>query len=150
MDIFNEIFQDLNFIRYKLVNGFFMYVAKIENMIGIEYKYVILLVPVNESGLKFAKIYELNWRSLQTRLIMDDYNLEPQFLDPKLLDHRYYHDKFKLSLKNRTDTQSEYFSTLPINILLLNNPKKKSVYQYADNIDLRSALNTFHCVISKI
>ncbi len=59
-------------------------------------------------------------------------------------------NKYKLILKSRNEKQTEYYSTLPIEVLLLHNPKKKSMYQYADDIELRQALNTYNCIIKKL
>jgi hypothetical protein len=156
MDLFNEIFQNLKFYFIKFTSGFALYASRISCSYGLERKYVLLLVPINlipKRSQPFYRIYELGWASLQTRSLNDptyDSLEDEQYLDSKLLDPRYDETKYNLILGSRNEHQTQYYSTLPVEVLLLHNPKKKSMYQYDDNIEIRKALNTFQCIIRKI
>lgn len=155
MDLFNEIFQNLKFYFIKFSSGFGLFASKISCSYGLEKKYVLLLIPINllpKIKQDFYRIYELQWASLQTRSLNDpiyDNLNEDQYLDPKLLDSRYDEIKYNLILIDRNISQTQYYCTLPVEVLLLHNPKKKSIYQYDDNIEIRKALNTFQCIIKK-
>ncbi len=147
MDIFDQIFAGLVFLRDKTVNSYTFYVASIQTFIGNGQKYVILLVPFNKAYHEKAKIYQLAWVSLQTRILQERFQVPDQTLDHKTLDHRYSENKIKLTVKNRTSVQTDYFCPLPIELSILHDPKKKSMYQWPDTMELRQALNTFQCVI---
>lgn len=148
MDIFNELFSSLFFNKVKEIHIYDMYAAKIESYIGNGIQYVILLSHKNNQLINDEKkIYELQWVSLQTRTLQEDFGIPLQSLNYKTFDARYAINKVKLNLINRTQTQTNYNCYLPIEISLLHIPSKKTIYQYVDEIELRTALKTFQCII---
>ncbi len=150
MDIFNQLFGGLVFDKVKMVNSYAMYAAKIQTFTGNGQRYVFLLVPFDQASLGRAKISQLPWASLQTRMINDNYSISEQSMNPKSLDFRYADKKIKITVKNRNYERTEYFVPLDIELSLLHDPKKKSMYQYNDSMDLRQALNTFQCIVKRL
>lgn len=149
-DVFDEIFKNLYFYRIRPGGeGYMMYAAQLQSFIGNAKRYVILFVQDRYAYYDKARINQLRWTSLQTRTIPDDYRIVEQMLDPKALDTRY-HPKVRLYLKARTDKQTEYNAPMPIELALLHDPKRKTKYQYGDEMTLRQALATFQCVIKKL
>lgn len=147
MDIFNTIFGELVFTKVKITDGFAMYIAPLQSFVSKGRQTVVLFVPLNKAYLSKAYIYQLDWSCLQTRIIDDFYNISDQKLDPKHLDTRYDSFKTILYLKQRNTNNTEYTCFLPIDTMLLHDPKKKTIYQHPDEIELRHALKTFNCVI---
>jgi len=147
MNFFNQIFKDLIFFKVKTVESYTSYCAQVQSFIGNAQRYIILLVPFDKAYLQKARIGELPWISLQTRTLNEIYSIPEQNLNYKLLDSRYSDQKVKLQVKNRTIKSTEYYCTLPIELSLLHDPKKKSSYQHPDELEILRALNTFQCII---
>ena len=158
--ILNQIFSSLVFTKVKTVESFSLYFARLESSTLDGIRYVILAVPFNRATRPRVNIGEVDWVSLQTRILTVDYPIEEQVLDYKALDSRYPYGvgvegdgKIKLVLKSRDAQNTEYMvmnDSLPIEVVLLHDPKKKSIYQYADSMELRQALSTFQCVLKKV
>lgn len=151
INVFDNIFKGLIFYKVsrQSPDNYTMYVAQLQSFTANAKRYVILFVLDDYAFHQKAYINQLRWTSLQTRTIPDDYGLPEQNMDPKSLDSRY-HQKIHLSLKDRNQKQTEYYSQLPIEIAILHDPKRKSIYQYPDDISLRQALATFQCVIKRL
>ena len=146
MDILYKIYESLVFYKVQSHSGYTIYAALIDSLLNDGYRYVMLLVPVALSYYDKATISQLQWSCLQTRLLQEKYQIPSQTLDSKVLDTRY-HEKIPLTLVSRDLKNTEYVSDLGFFVSLLHNPKKNTIYQYSDNIDLRRALNTYSCVI---
>lgn len=150
MDKLNEIFNTLVFTKVRVVESYALYMAKLQTFTGNGRRYIITAVPFDKAMYPQAKIEHLPWVSLQTRSLPDEYNIPEQVMDVRALDHRYSTDKIKLNVINRTNTSTDYISQIPIEVSLLHDPKKKSLYQYPDTLELRQALNTFQCVVKRL
>jgi hypothetical protein len=150
MEIFNKIFEELSFTRVKIVDGYAIYYAKIQSFTGDGHKYVILVVQNRRDYSPEAKISSLPWSSLQTRTLDEYYNLPEQTINHKLLDHRYSDNKIKLTLKEVSEVNSTYYCTIPVEVVLIHDIKKKSKFQYNETLELRQALSTFQCVVKRL
>jgi len=155
MEFLNNLFRDFVFTKTNLfdIPGFTSYVAKIHSYTDKK-RYVIVMIE-KDFNSNFAPekayIHQLNWISLQTRLLDDDPTINSQNVDHRFLDHRYIDDKISLQSVSTTDNGTFYQCILPIEILLLNDKKKNTKYQYPDKLlDIRQALNTFQCIIKLI
>lgn len=153
MDEFVDMFKDLTFYRVKDTEGYLVYAAKVYCLTGDGERYVMIVVPnVPSLRMKTAKIQHLRWISIQTRIFTtSSYNIPAQDLDYKILDSRYG-EKITLSVVSRTASMTNYhcnrsFGNKRIDVSILHDPKKKSVNQYPDSLDLRHALKTFRCII---
>lgn len=148
MDVFNDVFSNLIFYKVK-TDEYSVYMARIYSQENY-FKYVVLVVHNKDAKLNTARIGDLNWVSLQTRSITDNYDIPEQNIDYKKLDQRYAYDKIRIIVKDRNEERTSYTSSIPIELILLHNIRKKSVQQYADTMDIRQALATFQCVVKRL
>lgn len=146
MEVINKYFETLVFTKLeekKTPEGssFFIYGAKTQSMYedGL-INYVLLFVPSHLSIKTKARITELPWESLQTRRLKTNYKIVKQLWKPE----RGIEDVL-LNVVSRERRYSVYHgsSNFPFEILLLHNPRKKTVYQFNNKIALSSALATF-------
>lgn len=150
IEFFNRLFGNLTFTKIREQNFYSMYYAKISSLTQDGTKYVILLCPFNQSFVQQGNIRQIQWVSLQTRTLQEDLPIPEQYIDPKVLDPRYYDIKQSLNVKNRNFSQTTYWCTLPVEVCLLHNQKNKTIYQFADQLDLLRALATYQCVVKKL
>jgi hypothetical protein len=149
MDIINYYFKGLNFKHIQDKQNFAIYVAAIKTLLTEQQQYVIVFVPSHLAINQVANLAELSWQNLQTRLLPSKtYAILPQNWGPpkdaKNLD---------LILVERKDQHSIYECKtieFPFEILMLHMAKKKSIYQYQENINLHWALNQFNTVLNYI
>lgn len=146
MNIINEYFKDLIFTKVvENREGYAIYGAGVSSGIGGEkMRYVLVFVPIIYANKRQSKINDLMWKNVQTRNLVDSYKLKSQRWDyskniPDLL----------LTIQERTKSYSKYINPdFPFEILLLHNPKKKTNYQYANKINLSSAIEVFETIIN--
>lgn len=146
MDIINEYFKDLLFT--KVVDnkeGYAIYGAGVSSGIGGQTaRYVLAFVPVVYATKKHSKIENLMWKNLQTRNLVDSYKLKSQ----RWTYERNIFD-FLLTVQDRNSKHTSYENPdFPFEILLLHNPKKKTLYQYPNKINLSSAIEIFETIIN--
>jgi len=143
MNIINSYFQNNTFEFVENKGKFDLYAIRINTKIN-EKQYILLFVDANVYP-ETININDVEWYSLQTRTFISHsgYSIKPQFwnypeglYDPQLI------------LAYNTNDKSVY-ETKHFTIELLNDPRKKTTRQYFKNMSLSTALNTFHCVISK-
>lgn len=148
----NSAFGHLLFYRVKDDAMYSVFAALIQSFLGDGFKYVMLVVPrvhVQEDK-KTCSLFEIPWVCLQTRSLSTRYNISDQAIDPRSMDPRYLpeYNRLKLVVKNRTSSSTYYTSyDTSIEVTLLSDPKKKSIYQYPDALDVMQALNTFQCIL---
>ena len=150
MNVLNDLFRSLEFTKVKVVDSYALYMAKIQTFTGNGRRYVIAAVPFDKAHYPQTSLMNLPWVSVQTRTLADEYNIPEQILNHRILDHRFSDNKIKFSVINRSNTSSDYVSQVPLELSILHDPKKKSLYQYPDTIELRQALNTFQCVVKRL
>lgn len=146
MEVINKYFESLVFTkleekRSEEGQAFFLYGAKVHGRFedGTS-RYVFLLVPSHLSIKSKAKIHELPWENLQTRRLKVDYKLITQSWRPE----RGIEDVL-LYVQRREKRYSVYAGSpsFPFEILLIHDPKKKTVYQFFNKMALSSVLDTF-------
>jgi hypothetical protein len=145
MEVINSYFKDLIFTRVDEKQGFIVYGAGLASgLAGGIIRYVLLFVPKHYATKNQAHISELKWQNIQTRELPYSYRLKRQvWVIPRGSDDILLH------IKDRTKTHSEFYAEgLPFEILLLHNPKKKTLLQYHDKITLTAAIETFNMVCS--
>lgn len=146
-----SIFKSITFKLVDNLSGYYTYAACIEGMLAGNFKRYILLF-VRDDGFpprKFGKIHELDFVNLQTRTIIDTkYKLRPQQfkLDSNTSSTA---NSIILHVKRRTAKSTEYSNT-DYSIEVLHNPKKKSIYQYANKLSLIAIIDTFQSIFTKI
>lgn len=146
MEQLNTYFQSLQFylVEQKMIGGmrYSVYAAKISSLLADGQRYVLLFVPATSTDVSKSHISLLQWESLQTRILPNNYNIPLQSLNLQ----RNKQDS--LEVFRRTPTCTYYSSqVLPAEFALLHNPKKKSIEQFPDRLQISQALQTFSCVV---
>jgi len=143
MDFMNKYFKGLEFIRTHEKKGFVIYAAAIHSFIGGDkQRYVLAFVPSHLAIKNKAKLRELPWVNLQTRLCAKNtYNTMPQ---QWVLNDKLENITLKVLRRFKTYTTYTHGSDFPFEVLLINNSKNKSIYQYPENINLHWAIDKFN------
>lgn len=146
--IINYYFNGLSFSKADSKDNYILYVAKIYSAFADDSsQYIIAMVPQHLSIKDRATINELDWHNIQARKIKKEYLISSQ-------QWNIPRDVLPLNfiLKDRSSSQTSYKSRegLNLDLLLLHNPRKKSEYQYPNNITFLAALGTYSCVLSLI
>lgn len=146
MEQLNTYFQSLQFylVEQKMISGvqYSVYAAKISSLLADGQRYVLLFVPASSTDVAKSHISMLQWESLQTRILPNNYNIPLQSLNFQ----RNRQDS--LEVLRRTPNCTYYSSKdLPVEFALLHNPKKKSIEQFPDRLQISQALQTFSCVV---
>jgi hypothetical protein len=148
ISVINEYFNKLIFQKIDQRENYSIYGAQVVSSYGDGRKqYVLAFVPVHLSILQKAYLRELPWHNLQTRMLKHGYRLVPQKWEvvPNL-------PNLFFQIQERTENYSRYTSeqNLPLELLLMHDPRKKTKYQYYNRMSLLGALNTFQCVLNYI
>ncbi len=144
-NIFNDHFKNLVFTHVKNTDGYGVYAAHIHSLLGDGNKYILVVVPFHMCIKPQVKLHELWWVSIQTRTLQNGYKLPKQHFN-----NPHTNPEISLTVKDRSLEKTTYYCPLPIQIDLLHNIKKKSVYQYEDKESLGRALFSFNCVVTKL
>ena len=149
-DILNSYFKTLIFTKIEEKEGFTVYGAGISSGLGAgKQRYILLFVPQHLATKNRAKINELQWKNLQTRELQYSYNMRKQAwkMDRDAKD-------IILEVKDRNKKYSTYIASggeyFPFEILLLHNPKKKTIFQYRNRLTLSAAIEMFNSVFNYI
>lgn len=146
-DIINRYFAKIVFFKIDKKEDYSIYGAAINSAFGDGKKeHVLLFVPTHMSILDKARIEDLHWKSLQTRLLNNGYKLKVQKWEiPRGGEVPMF------SIIHRNDERSKYVLDGDINkeveMVLKHDPKKKSKMQYHNKINIIAALGTFKCII---
>jgi hypothetical protein len=141
---FVDYFGDIQLKRTKQENGYDIYTCKTRS--GLLYThYIYVITQTKPYNKEYMTLNSLDWVCLQTRKT-EEYLSVP--------DNTYLIDEHKkqalpdiLTVKDRQKEFSSYLAPLPINIKLLHDPKRKTIYQYPDSIKLYQAIETYDCII---
>lgn len=149
MDLLNSYFKNLVFTKIEKKENFVIYGAGIAcGLGGGKKRYVLLFVPEYLANKNKARIYELKWQNLQTRELSYSYNLRPQ---PWSLPRDV--EDVVLEVKHRSQKSSTYQAyggNFPFEILLLHDPKKKTIYQYRNKLTLTAAIEMFNSIFNYV
>lgn len=145
MEILNSYFGDLLFIKIEKKENFTVYAAAISSSYGDGKKqYALAFIPSHMAILDKGYLRDLHWQNLQTRTLSNGYKLPNQkWTIAKHLPTPMF------DIVERNEAKSKYLcESEPLEMILLHDPKKKSIYQYHNRMNLMAALVTFKCVIS--
>ena len=145
MEIFNQYFGKLIFTQVDQKGEYVIYGAGIAAMFGGGSKrYVLLFVPQQYAYQRQARISDLRWDNIQTRTFTGSYRLKNQEWVPP----RHKADVL-LSIVDRNKHHSLYKAPgFPFEVLMLHDPKKKTIYQYHNRLNVSAALEAFNTVIN--
>lgn len=147
MDIINAYLSGLLFTKVESKDGYAIYAALLSGALGADQKqYFLLFVPEHLAIASKCKAGEIPWKSMQARQIKYGYDkLVKQHWDIKKLPNPIFR------AEERTDRYTKYFSEdgFPLEMILINDIRRKSKYQYNERMNLIAAINTWQCVISE-
>lgn len=151
MDLLNSYFQDIVFRRIEDKQGYAIYGAAISSMIaGDNQRHVFAFVPMHLGVQSTARLSELPWQNLQMRMCPKmTYRLREQHwvLNPTLQDHM-----FGVVARSREystySLQASAQSDFPFELLMINVPSKKSMYQYPNTLSLHAAIDKFNTIFN--
>jgi hypothetical protein len=149
MNIFNDYFNALTFKHTGEKQNYVIYGAAIHSMIGADMcRYILAFVPKNLATAKTAKLRELPWVNLQARLCpKNTFDIRQQsWRAPESAEAM----NIMLNIKDRSDKHSIYTCSLPFEVILLHSPKKKTIFQYPNNINLHWAIDQFQTIFNYI
>ena len=142
--LFVKYFGDPKMVKLKNVDKFTMYITKIHALLGIEYRYLIVIV--REDGYPKGHVQNLanlKWVSLQTRTLSDDYDSPVLSYVPR----RSPDIDRKITLSSKDSKQYVYsVEDLPIRIAII--PKTGGGYDYAPTGSVVVALETFQTIVT--
>lgn len=142
---FNKLFSNLKFKHVEEKGNHSVYAARIRSGIeGNKQRYVLLFVPIHSSMSGEARIYQLNWKNIQFRMVEQElYRLGWQeWIYPK----KFINPLFT----KRNVSKNESFYTcdnFPMDLTLFHQPKK-GVHQYPSSINLYMAIDKFNTMFS--
>jgi hypothetical protein len=131
VDIINGYFSDLLFQKVEIKDSYSLYVAKIlSGYKSPKGNYIVLFVPNHVATMENARMDELMWTSIMIRCIDKGWPLHDQKLT--------YPESTSLTFNEieRKNTHVKYAcETFPeVELLLQNDPKKRSVYQFPSRV----------------
>jgi hypothetical protein len=150
MELLNQYFNDLVFTRIDVKRGFTLYGAALHSQLaGDKQRHILAFVPVHLSLWSSAKLSQLQWVNLQMRMCnKTTYRLKPQvWIFPSSLPNLFF------NVHNRAKTYSSYKvdgGQFPFEMLLINSPKKESIYQYPNVVNLHWAIDQFNTVFNYV
>jgi hypothetical protein len=152
MDIINKYFGDLWFYRVDEKDMYAIYAAAIDTMlIGERCSHVIAFVPIREDKGITSRLCDISWRNLQLRTLPNKtYKIKlqrwraPVNSIPEIM---FY-------VTHREKTYSSYTASnirdFPYELLMLNSPKKPTIYQYPNNFNIHWAVDQFNMVLNYV
>ena len=147
MDIIADIFSDIILTKVDEKEGYTIFASRIASRLAGGYQRYVLVFAQGYGYNKHINIRDVVWQNLQTRHLLNSYRLRPQHLN--IISHRV--NDVLLHVVRRTPKHTEYRApSFPYEVLLLHDPKKKTVYQYSNKIYLSAALDTFQCIVNRI
>lgn len=157
-DVLNSYYSGIVFKKVDFIEGRALYAAKLESMtIDGSGKFLFAFVPFCYSSEDKSFLKNLVWENFQTRAIKGSkYRLQSQAHKRAKIE---YDPVFIVS--ERTNYSSKYTSevcVVPVNgeasncfdLEIINNPDKKTKFQYHNKLSLTTALETFNCCITRV
>lgn len=150
MEVLNEYFSGLKFKLTEKKQEYGVYVASIRTrLMGDLMRYVIAFVPQHLVLLDKAELHELLWQNLQVRTLKSGTykNIPSQEWVAPLRNKNI--PNLDLRLKKRHEHYSEYSATdFPFEILMIHSPKKNTIMQYPNMMNLHYAIDQFSGVFN--
>lgn len=142
-EAFCDYFKDPILTKTKDVDKYSMYVCKLYCLLSNECRYIIVFIESDKALVgNTEKLSNLQWISLQTRTMPDQYSLLSHGYQPRKLEAL----NKPITRTNITDESSTYScSEYPITVTLLHTKNNK---QYQPNGTIVAALETFQTIIT--
>jgi hypothetical protein len=147
----NTYFSGLKFVKLdKSNNHFSMYGVCISSGLSKDIRYVIAISQQDQVPIwTHLDISQIPWNSIQTRTLEEDWGLKDQAFDTYKYDKEDPILNSTINVYKNTYQHAKYKSSqLPLEIILLVNPNYNNRYQYADELTIKKALDTFNCCLT--
>jgi len=147
MELLNRYFGNLVFYKVDEREHYTLYAADVTAGHTADNKstYVVVFVPHYYAKREKAYLRELAWHNLQTRFMRDPYKIPRQ----KWTIPRDVQDvMFRVQHREKQHTIYSPETPLPLEMLLLHDPKKQSLYQHNNRVGLVGSLLSFRCVLN--
>lgn len=156
MELLNEYFESLVFQYAEEKQGYVLYAAAVNGLVGGDkMRCIIAFVPAHLGIQNKARLSNLPWKNLQARVCpKSTYKLSIQAWKPPLLNSDI--PEVMLSVIKRDQNYSTYRvdskckENFPFEVLMINSPKKKTMYQYPNSMNLHWAIDQFSTVFNYI
>lgn len=151
--LFNDYYPNLQLTKIKDKDGIHsVYYAKIKSQINIGFRYIVVTIPVDNFIPGYTQpLYGMKWNSFQTRILNQEYKMPIQSIKNPNKDVADYFSNLKFNQSSRQDIATYYKSKmLECDLLLLHSLKNPDGSVYPQSIDLRSALDSYMCVVSML
>jgi len=147
MEIINAYFDGIVFLKTDQKENYTIYASAISSSFGDGSKtYALAFVPAHMAILDRGYLKDLHWQNFQTRTLTNGWKIANQRWDLRKLKGLPT-PMFDVVERNEIKTKYKCESE-PLEMILLHDPKKKSIYQYHNRINMLAALSTFRCVLN--
>jgi len=141
-----EYFDNPTMVKMKNVNNLSMYMTKNYCLLSQDCRYIVIFVTEDNLPIKTKKLMsELDWISIQTRTLNENYNLDSHFYNPvnkgPLKEYIY-------CIEKKQEYSIYSCEKFPIKITIFNT-KKNEENPYQDKSTIISALETYNTIITK-
>jgi hypothetical protein len=158
MEILNNYFEGLTFKYIEEKQSYAIYAASIYGLLSAtQQRYVFAFVPKHSlptSTHSLVKLSALPWKNLQTRICeQEKYKIQPQTWKAPTTTNNI---NFSVKLRGQDystfnfDASNSNISSFPYEVTMIHNHKKKSVYQYPNNMNLDWAIDQFQTIFNFI
>ncbi len=142
MELINAYFEGIVFTKVEQKEEYTLYAALLNQGNN---KFAIAMVRNHMALLNQCYLKDLSWVCFQTRTLKRRYNLKSQNLPKTKLPNPLFHEI------ERTQATVKYgCNEYPLELLLLNDPHKKGMYQYPRSYNLIAGFLSFNSVITPI
>lgn len=154
MEILNNYFSGLTFEYVEEKQNHAVYVAAVNGLVGGDkMRCVIAFVP-NYLGIQSkCRLSDLAWKNLQTRSCpKGTYKVVVQAWKPPSFQSNI--PEIMLTVHKREQNYAIYYldgkakQYFPFEVLMINSPKKKTIYQYPNSMNLNWAIDQFNTVFN--
>lgn len=156
MDLLNHYFSSLTFQYVEEKQNYAVYVAAVNGLVGGDKMRCIIAFVPNHLGIQSkSRLVDLPWKNLQMRACpKGTYKVVIQAWKPPLLDKAIPEVMFNVHKREQhystyyvDDKSGVYF---PFEVLMVNSPKKKTIYQYPNSMNLHWAIDQYNTVFNYI
>jgi hypothetical protein len=164
MEILNNYFKNLIFTYIEEKQGYAVYVAAISTYTSAdEMKYVLAFVPSHLGIQNNCRLHELPWKNLQTRICPKSaYKVRAQHwkspvnsidISFKIVSRADKYSKYCVDndkRRNKYDRNDSIDPTFPYEVLMVHNPKKHTVFQFPNKMNLDFTIDQFRTIFNYV
>jgi len=142
---FVDYFGDIPLKKIKTVDGYTIYACKTLSGLVMN-RYIYVIVKQTPFEKEYTTLAKLDWKSIQTRST-EDHLIVPE-VHYTVNEEKKQMLNDKLNMIERKNDRTEYRTSLPVEIILLHDAKKKNSLQYPDSCLFYQAIETYNCCVN--